>query len=552
MSDHSSNASERPPDGSEVTCEPAGPCAAAASTFRRRRGVYPGLLVAAAVLLGLINLARLDHLTSDQMSVGTMALQKINPELFTSSILHSSEQHYSFYLPWYRTLVTTLCRWTGSVQMAYWTLMFVTTVTMMFSLYLLFRGLGIGPPLAFLGGVIGSLPRLSLGNTMWGAAMIETALPRTLFCIGFPLVVLLLFRNSFRGWSLPLAFLGVGLLGNLHPQSGLFAACVLGPLLLIVRRFRPMAWLQTAVGGICALAGITPFLVASAWWMPRLRAIPMTSVSEAITLNKLSSMATGVLTANILPKLLVTGSCVFPVLVAVFLCARWLPLCRNRSLQISVHATVVIIALCVAAVLMKNTLMWVWTDWPTKITWMRASRFIHFFGVLAVVLFLAESAAEKAWRWKLQKVVLIGLTLVPVAASACGLELVFRGRFQPFRETAEWAAATPVGTRFLVDAYPAIAFRLWSQRPVAIAEHDVQFFFIGSPDKADEAAEFSCSISNLYSKREWEALRDLARAEDIPYVVGPPEMQTAMAPVFERAGGPWIFASSTSRMQPVE
>ena len=523
---------------------------------RRVCWVYPSLLVAAALVLGLINLARLDHLTSDQMSVATMALQKLDPEMFASSMLYANERHYSWYLPSYRVLITGLCRLTGSPQTAYWLLMLLTTLGMMLTVFYLFVGLGVDPRLGFLGAILASLPRLSVGETLWGAGIMETALPRTFFGIGFPLIVLLLFRKAFKGWSVPVAFLGVGLLANIHPQSGMFATCILGLLVLVVHRFRLRAWVFSVCGGVCALVGVMPFFVASAGWRPR-SATPLTPEHGLPEMSRLmdqvGATVTDLLTRNIGSRLIVLCACVLPMLLAVILCTRMASMRKNRHFKLSVYATAAVVAFCIVAPFMRNILRTVETGWLnigiTRIVYLRATRFIHFFSVLAVVLCLAETTAMKSFRAKLRKAVLIGLTLVPVLASVCGLEMVFRTRFHPFEQVAGWAAKTPKGTRFLVHPYGAIAFRLWSRRPVPIAAHDVQFFFVKYPDVQDKALKLSEDIASWYAEARWDALLDFAQQENIPYVVGPSGMRSIMRPVFQPRQGPWVFAAPLGRQK---
>lgn len=529
------------------------PPAGVAPTERRINWVpAAAMMVPILAVIGLVNLGRTSHLTSDQMSVGTMTAQRIDPEPFADDLLYGNPDHYRFYLPWYRTLMTVLTRLTGTIEMAYWTLMMAASAGLMFSTFALLVGLR-GPPwMALLGAVLMVLPRLSLGDTMWGAAVMETALPRTLFCIGFPLALWPLWAKRFSGFAVPVGFLGVGLLGNLHPQSGLFATCILGITLLVVHRFRPRGWLLLAVGGAAALVGIVPFLVESAWWMPQL-STPVTDAPKDLgkLLTSISSMSTGIITARWPQKLLVFAACLAPMLLASLVAIRLVDKAeRPSALQLALVALVVALCFPLAAMVLKNVLMFYWLDWPTRITWLRGTRFVHAFAVMAVVLALGAAGRWRAGGPGRLRWAIVGLTLVPVIASVAGMELVFASRFQPYQSAARWAARTPQGTRFLIEPYPALAFRFWSERYVPIAEHDVQFFIIGDPEKVNEAAGRVHRLETWYREKDWAAIRDAARAQGYDYVVGPPAMASMMTPVFTDGDRAWIFRVSQTDAKP--
>ena len=198
--------------------------------------LYPCLILLVAIGFGLINLPRKKHLTSDQVSLGTEALRSEEPELFKSSMLYGTDEHFRHYLPWYRKWMSVVQRVTGDIFQTYLLAMFAITLVTLFAWYWLFLGLGLKPGFAFFGAIMGTLPRMSLGKTLWGAGVIETVLPRMFFSMLFPLVILVLYRNSFKWWAVFLGFFCVGLLGNLHPMSGVFAACILGMMVLFYFR----------------------------------------------------------------------------------------------------------------------------------------------------------------------------------------------------------------------------------------------------------------------------------------------------------------------------
>lgn len=516
---------------------------------------YPLLLLLTTGILGVLNIPIREHLSTDQMSLGTMALARIDPELFASDTLYSNEAHYAFYLPWYRSVVFAFCNWSGGIAWGFWLAMMCLTAASLLISYVMFVGLNVRSGLAFAGAVLVCLPRLTVGETLWGAGMIQTVLPRTFFCVGFPLVVLLLLRSSFRGWSVPAAFLGIGLLGNLHPQSGLYAAGILGILLLIVRRFERSAWLALALAGFCALVGVLPFVIESAWWLTKVETGPTDEVSAAASqalaqwCTRKNSAATGSLVSNLGPKLIVFGVCVAPILLATGLCRALTDWNRNRHLKVAAVATGLVLVFVVSTVIAKNLLINVWVSWLTRITWLRACRFVPFFGVTAIVLALNEVKGVSTGRGRLLKLILVGLALMPVGASVAGMEYIYRTRFHPYRQVAQWAAKTPKGTRFVAPPHPAIAFRLWSRRPVAIAEHDISFLYISFPQKFLNAVEVATQLSDAYESKDWKAIRNFAQRHNIRYAVGPAEMKAVMEPVFLPDSGPGVFFIGPARQR---
>lgn len=509
--------------------------------------VYPGFILLIALGFGALNLPRLRSLTSDQMTIGTMVMQGEDPDLFRSSMLYASAENYSYYLPWYRGWLTVVYRASGDILWTYWLAMLALTLVTLFAWYALFLGLRLEPGLAFAGAVLGSLPRMSLGQTLWGAGIMETVLPRMLFAMMFPLVILVLYRNAFGWWAVLLAFFCVGLLGNLHPQSGVFATCLLGMMVLFYRRFRPVGWLLALGGGVCARIGVTPFLLLSAGWRSQLAVSPLASHPDAPFAQRLwegvVSVSGGLAGTNLVSSLLVFGSCVAPVLLAAFFCARVEVLRKDRLLRVSVWATFAAVVFALVAEYSAQVTMFVWRGWPTTICWLRGTRFAAFFGVLAVVLCLARMGAAVTRRQWLQRAIFVGLMLAPVAASVGGLEFFSRTRFRPVAEAAAWAAKTPKGTRFLVEPYPALAFRFWSQRPVLIAYHDRGLFSVMQPEEWDEADRLQQAVGAMYVDQRWGDLLAAARARNIDYVVASPEAAAVMKPVFRAQRGPWVFVS---------
>lgn len=509
---------------------------------RSRVMTWPAMLVGLAVLMALANLGRLDHLTSDQFSQGTMAWDAVDPALFASDRLYGEANLYEFYLPWFRSVMAWLTGLLGGPAWTFWVLALVLTAASLLTLYVLLIAMAVRPSVAALAAVIGTLPRLSLGDTLWGAGIMETALPRTFFSALFAVPVLVLYRARFRGWKVPVAFLLVGLLGNLHPQSGLFATLILGGVVLVMGRFRWQSLVAVAAGGVCALVGITPFLFQSSELMAQLRAdvFPggLGTVSLFEELRRLGSAATGMLTERSAAKAGVFGLCMLPMLVAVWLSHR---ACRqDPRLRAAVVGAYVAVGFCLLAEVAKHCLMFYWGDWPTKITWLRGTRYLHFFGAVAVGVALARG--NLPWRWpRWRGIVLVLLTLGAVVASLGAMEYVQRSRFMPHRAAAAWAARTPRGTRFLVDPYPALAFRFWSRRPVAIAEHDVQFYLVGDSRHFREAARLASSLKHCYHARDWAEVAEWARRTGSTYVVAPAAARAVMKPVFRPAGGPWVF-----------
>ncbi len=466
-----------------------------------RRGV---LVSGAIVLLGFAvlsaaNYLRLDHLTSDQFTVGAVVQRQIDPELFQDDPTYGESRNYQWYLPWYRNLLVFLSRLGGDISMGYWLLMVACSAITLLGFWILFLRLDVNPLWAAGGAILTALPRLASGQEISGACAMETALPRTMFSMLLPIILLVFFRSHMRGWRCVLSFLLIGLFANAHPISGMFLSIILLSVVLYVNRARLKGWLKVAGAGLAAAIGILPFVLSFQWKQP----------AEPLKGTLLEPFGPPIPDYELLNNTAVFALCVAPLAVTAWLVRRHY---RKGGIppaaEISFWCVCITLVIAVVGGVVSSLLLMVnCRNYFTHLHWMRATRLIAPFAIVSMVVWAGtvRAAALPARR----ALLIVGLTLLPIAATVGGLEYVFFDRYQPLKAQALIAAKdTPPNALLLVPPKGGDAFRVWSRRATLWTKPDLHFQFTGNRRMA---RDFNENTEQLYHRGDIKGLLRLAR-----------------------------------------
>jgi len=470
-------------------------------TLRSKRGV---LVSGAIVLLGFAVLAaanyfRLDHLTSDQFTVGAVVQRQIDPELFQDDPTYGESRNYQWYLPWYRNLLVFLARLGGGIAMGYWLLMAACSAVTLLGFWILFLRLDVDPLWAAGGAILTALPRLASGQEISGACAMETALPRTMFSMLLPIILLLFFRSHVRGWRCVLSFLLIGLFANAHPISGMFLSIILLSVVLYIHRARLKGWLTAAGAGLAAAIGVLPFVLSFQWKHP----------AEPLEGALLGPVGPPIPDYELLNNTAVFALCVAPLAVTAWLVRRHY---RKAGIppaaEISFWCVCITLAIAVVGGVASSLLLMAdYRNYFTHLRWMRATRLIAPFAIVSMVILAGtvRAAALPARR----ALLIVALTLLPVAATVGGLEYVFFGRYQPLKAQALIAAKdTPPNALLLVPPKGGDAFRVWSKRATLWTKPDLHFQFTGN---RRIARNFNENTEQLYHRGDIKGLLRVAR-----------------------------------------
>ena len=470
------------------------------------------IVVLAMIACAAINLVRTDHLTSDQFSIGALVQKIANPELFSRDPTYGDIEKFSYYLPWYQSLLAWLVESSGSVGMAYWWLMVACSVVMLAGFWIFFLAMRVRPVWAAWGAILASLPRLAPAEEITGAMVMQTALPRTIFSMAIPFILLLFFRSRGRGLLCILAFLLVGLAGNAHPQSALFMTLILGLLLLIRHRGRLLGWLTGAGGGVAAVVGILPFVLTFA--------LPEEKPTTTLTVSPYT--VSGIIAKAEPPKqILIFLACIVPLFCAVWLAKRSAR--GNKSNTAAGLATIgaliaTAVALCGGAIsslaLISNH-----KSLLAMMHWQRAMRIIPPLLLAAVVLWLGCGVRRGGlFRKHLAAAI---LTLIPVVASIGAMEYIYLLRHAPQKELARIAKqTTSIDALFITNPKGGEAFRVWAERSILIAKVDLHFLKKVGLKKLGKkwGKDMIRSIKKGYNERKIKHVVKIAREQGVDYI----------------------------------
>ena len=161
--------------------------------------------------------------SGDQINILTLCVQRDFPGALKDDLIVGDPSDTAYYIPSFVSVVRFLSLPDHDYIRGLSILLFVATVVYLcgwFLLLSLWRNLWVAATFAFLAHGILWPP----GNEFWGIAGLWTVVPRTVFLAIVPWIVWLWLRYRRSLYAGMLAFLGVGLLANLHPISGLAVA----------------------------------------------------------------------------------------------------------------------------------------------------------------------------------------------------------------------------------------------------------------------------------------------------------------------------------------
>ncbi len=204
------------------------------------------LLIIAAWLVD--SLRHLDNINGDMHVVATMVNKDLHPELYPRDVNYATDELYRFYTPVYRWLLARLWQLTGQFELGLVLLMPFVLGTYLLGMYGLSRKITANPWLA-LGVTVASAAYFeSMGEEIWGSGGSNLMLARTLLTATVPYLTILMldiWQNPRLSRMVGLG-LGIGLVANLHPPSGMHLAVMASAIFVLVQLFsKPYRFQQT-------------------------------------------------------------------------------------------------------------------------------------------------------------------------------------------------------------------------------------------------------------------------------------------------------------------
>lgn len=220
------------------------------------------MVVAALALVGLF--VWLDGpapaLRSDQLAINLMVVKTLHPDWLIGDRLYGSD-HPRSYIPAFVGLQSAVAGLVGGdPARAIGILVWPLGVLVIVGHYVFFRALAGSPLPAALGTVSALTVRNALAGEYWGFAAAASVQPR-MFAVALVPPLALAFLRWQRSRLLPVYFLAVGLLTNIHPVTGLhlFEISILAHLAL--ERLRAPSWRKATMGAGLFALGALPFIV---------------------------------------------------------------------------------------------------------------------------------------------------------------------------------------------------------------------------------------------------------------------------------------------------
>jgi hypothetical protein len=230
-----------------------------------RRLPPPAILLLFAVVSGLWALLGatrgVEHLTSDQHLNLVLVLKGLDPAAFPTDLVFDGPDIAGQYIPLYIGYLRRAYLLTGDLAAGYKLLVFPLNFLYLAGAYLVFRRFGGSPGLASGLALFAGLPMtIPLAGEVFGIGPVQILTARSLFTAAFPWLFLAFCRWLTAPARLVGLFLGIGLLANLHPVSGLFVAPMLILAYLLERRAGWRAWGWGLGMGLATLLGAAPIL----------------------------------------------------------------------------------------------------------------------------------------------------------------------------------------------------------------------------------------------------------------------------------------------------
>lgn len=199
---------------------------------------------------------------SDQVNIGIMVLKLSSPELFARDYAFSDARLFSFYTPGFLSLIRFLNGITRSYDVSLVVLVPVIMLTYLGGMFALVAYLTKNAWVAAFVAVVSSPRQWTAGSTFWGVTGLGAVMPRTLFTMLVPWLVLLVFTwaKDEERWKFPLVALITGLSANLHPVSAFHFMQVLLSIVFVTRPPRKAVSAALA-SGLAACVGALPMII---------------------------------------------------------------------------------------------------------------------------------------------------------------------------------------------------------------------------------------------------------------------------------------------------
>lgn len=210
--------------------------------------------------LTAISQATIDN--SDQANIGIMALRLSDDTVYQRDYLFRETDLFQFYTPLFLNLVQLLTDLTGTYDLALTVMVPVVLFIYLVGMFLFLYQITQNSLVSSLVSLISSTHKGSIAATFWGVAGIGTIMPRTLFLMLVPWLLLLWFRwlEDSRCWKTPFVAFLVGLAANLHPVSGFVLLQILLLMLLLTYGISRASFVRFILSSAAALVGVWPTL----------------------------------------------------------------------------------------------------------------------------------------------------------------------------------------------------------------------------------------------------------------------------------------------------
>lgn len=201
--------------------------------------------------------------SGDQTNIGIMELRLSDDSLYSRDYLFKDTTLFRFYTPVFISLTTALRHWTGSYFLGLAILVPISLLFYQVGMYLLTYQVTGNNLIAMLIALISSRRWWSIGVTYWGVAGINAMVPRSLFLMCVPWIILAWFTwlHDKSYWKLSLIAFFIGLLSNLHPVSGYLLTQLLLSIFVLELGFSRKAILKLIGLFIAIVMGAWPTLI---------------------------------------------------------------------------------------------------------------------------------------------------------------------------------------------------------------------------------------------------------------------------------------------------
>ncbi len=246
------------------------------SEYRKTFSVIAALVVIFFAALFVNQLAVPNLLSHDQLLYELVLLHKAEPQLFPRDALFADEGFRVYYMP-FAPILQAINERTGGSEYTYRLfvpLVFFALASAMF-LLLYFERV---PWLISLGIAFVSTILLRVLMDYWGVPGPSNMVTRFLVLPLYPLIFLTLYKQVRKFWTLPLLFLVIGFIGNIHQVSAFNMALMLGIGALLTYGFTKKNILQLCAGFVLFVIALSPVFITKILLYP---ADPLTVNDEA-------------------------------------------------------------------------------------------------------------------------------------------------------------------------------------------------------------------------------------------------------------------------------